>query len=136
MNVRLNVILWSWEHRMQSSRLFLAANAVFVVASLCWVAPALAEQRSGVGPCRVGVLALISMLDDGDMKSADYKHAFTAVVGTCGPVARSKAAPKPAGTAQCRKLAGYMLDEIESNGMNGRAFVEVRDSFAQGCGPG
>jgi hypothetical protein len=124
---------------MQTSRFFLAGNAALIAALLCWADPASAEQRSGVGPCRQGVLALIGMLDSGDTKSADYKSAFSAVVGTCGPVARSKAASKaaskPAGTAQCRKLAGYMLDEIESNGLNGRAFVEVRDTFAQECGP-
>jgi hypothetical protein len=79
---------------------------------------------------------MIGMLDAGDVKSAEYRHAFSAVVGTCGPVARSKAASKPAGPAQCRKLAGRMLDEIESGGLNGKAFVEARDTFAQGCGPG
>jgi hypothetical protein len=103
-----------------------------------WLASAgsaLSEQRSGAGPCRQGVLALIGMLDDGDQKSPDYRHAFTAVVKTCGPVAKTKPASKPAGAAQCRKLAGYMLDEIESNRMNGRAFVEVRDTFAQECAP-
>ena len=124
---------------MLNARFFLAGNAALITAFLsCFLSladPALAEQRSGVGPCRQGVLALIGMLDDRDMKSADYRSAFSAVVGTCGPVARSKAAAKPAGTAQCRKLAGYMLDEIESNGLNGRAFVEVRDTFAQECGP-
>ena len=120
---------------MQNAR-FLAVHAALITAFLCWTNPASAEQRSGVGPCRQGVLALIGMLDDGDVKSAEYRSAFSAVVGTCGPVARSKSAPKPAGTAQCRKLAGYMLDEIESNGLNGRAFVEVRDTFAQECGPG
>jgi hypothetical protein len=110
-------------------------TTAFVVSWLCSAGPASSEQRSGVGPCRQGVLALISMLDDGDRKSADYRHAFTAVVGTCGPVAKTKPASKPAGAAQCRKLAGYMLDEIESNRMNGRAFVEVRDTFAQECAP-
>jgi hypothetical protein len=121
---------------MQKSRILLTFNAALFMSSLCWSAPASAEQRSGVGPCRQGVLALIGMLDDGDTKSADYKSAFSAVVGTCGPVAGSKAAPKPAGTPQCRKLAGAMLDEIESNRLNGKAFVTARDSFAQGCGPG
>jgi hypothetical protein len=120
---------------MQNSRILLTFNAALFISSLCWSAPASAEQRSGVGPCRQGVLALIGMLDDGDIKSADYKSAFSAVVGTCGPVARSKAASKPAGAAQCRKLAGYMLDEIETNGLNGRAFIEVRDTFASECGP-
>lgn len=108
------------------------------ILAMSWLGssqPASAEQRSGAGPCRQGVLTLIAMLDDGDMKSADYKHAFSAVVGTCGPIAKSKPAPKPAGTAQCRKLAGRMLDEIEEGRMNGRTFVEVRDTFAQGCAP-
>jgi hypothetical protein len=121
---------------MRNARFLLALNAALVIGFLCLADPTLAEQRSGVGPCRQGVLALIGMLDAGDGKSADYRSAFSAVVGTCGPVARSKAAPKPAGMAQCRKLAGYMLDEIESNGLNGRAFVEVRDTFAQECAPG
>ena len=105
----------------------------FVVGWFC--SPASAEPRSGVGPCRQGMLALIGMLDSGDQKSADYKHAYSAVVETCGPVAQSKAAPKPAGAAQCRKLAGRMLDEIESGRMNGKAFVQVRGEFAQGCAP-
>ena len=108
---------------------------MIVIGWLCSAGSASAEQRSGAGPCRQGVLALIGMLDDGDVKSADYRHAFSAVVETCGPVARSKAAPKPAGTAQCRKLAGQMLDEIESNRLNGKAFVQARDTFSQGCAP-
>ena len=121
---------------MQNFPVALVSMTVLVASWLCSAIPASAEQRSGVGPCRQGVLALIGMLDDGDQKSADYRHAFTAVVQTCGPVAKSKPAPKPAGAAQCRKLAGYMLDEIESGRMNGRAFVEVRDTFAQECAPG
>jgi hypothetical protein len=119
-------------HNSSVALVFATALAAVCLSS---AGPALSEQRSGVGPCRQGVLALIGMLDDGDLKSADYKHAFTAVVQTCGPVAQSKAAPKPAGAAQCRKLAGQMLDEIESNRMNGKAFVQVRDTFAQGCAP-
>jgi len=121
---------------MQNSRAVWLFSAMVAVSWLCAAGPASAEQRSGAGPCRQGVLALIGMLDGGDTKSADYRQAFTGVVQTCGPVARSKAAPKPAGTAQCRKLAGYMLDEIEEGRLNGRAFVEARDTFAQGCGPG
>jgi hypothetical protein len=120
---------------MQSSRAVLLFTSMLVISWLYSAQPGSAEQRSGAGPCRQGVLALIGMLDSGDVKSAEYRSAFSAVVGTCGPVARSRAASKPAGTAQCRKLAGYMLDEIESNGLNGRAFVEVRDTFAQECGP-
>ncbi len=120
---------------MQNSRPLLSFSMVVVIGWLCSAGPASAEQRSGVGPCRQGVLALIGMLDDGDTKSADYRQAFTGVVQTCGPVAKTRPATKPAGAAQCRKLAGYMLDEIESNRMNGRAFVEVRDTFAQECAP-
>jgi hypothetical protein len=121
---------------LQKLPVALFLSATLVVGWLGSAGPASAEQRSGVGPCRQGVLALIGMLDDGDQKSPDYRHAFTAVVQTCGPVAKTKPASKPAGAAQCRKLAGYMLDEIESNRMNGRAFVEVRDTFAQECAPG
>lgn len=120
---------------MQNSRAVFTIGMMLAMSWLLSVEPASAEQRSGLGPCRQGVLALIGMLDDGDMKSGDYRHAFTAVVRTCGPVAKTKPATKAAGTAQCRKLAGYMLDEIESNRMNGRAFVEVRDTFAQECAP-
>lgn len=120
---------------MRNSSVALAFATTLAAVSFFSARPALSEQRSGVGPCRQGVLALIGMLDDGDAKSADYQHAFTAVVQTCGPVSQSKAAPKPAGTAQCRKLAGQMLDEIESNRMNGKTFVQVRDTFAQGCAP-
>lgn len=120
---------------MRHSSVTPLVTVALVATSLFVAAPVSAEQRSGAGPCRQGVLALIGMLDDGDRKSADYRHAFTAVVQTCGPVAKSKPVPKPAAVAQCRKLAGYMLDEIEENRLNGRAFVEVRDSFAQGCAP-
>jgi hypothetical protein len=126
----------SWqEAQLRNSSVALLFSTALVVGSLWPAGPASSEQRSGVGPCRQGVLALIGMLDDGDQKSPDYKHAFTAVVQTCGPVAKTKPATKAAGAAQCRKLAGYMLDEIESNRMNGRAFVEVRDTFAQECAP-
>jgi hypothetical protein len=127
-------MIWQ-EAPLRNSPIALISTAALVAGWLSSSGPALSEQRSGVGPCRQGVLALIGMLDDGDQKSADYKHAFTAVVQTCGPVAQSKSAPKPAGTAQCRKLAGQMLDEIESNRMNGKGFVQVRDTFAQGCAP-
>jgi hypothetical protein len=127
----------SWqEAQLRNSIVSLLFAMALVAGWLASAGSALSEQRSGQGPCRQGVLALIGMLDDGDLKSADYKHAFTAVVQTCGPVSQSKAAPKPAGAAQCRKFAGQMLDEIESNRMNGKAFVQVRDTFAQGCVPG
>jgi hypothetical protein len=121
---------------LRNSSVALLATTALVVGSLCSAGPASSEQRSGVGPCRQGVLALIAMLDDGNLKSADYRHAFTAVVETCGPISKSKAASKPAGAAQCRKLAGRMLDEIEEGRMNGKAFVQVRGEFAQGCAPG
>jgi hypothetical protein len=120
---------------MPRSRAALLFSTLLAASWLSSAQPASAEPRSGAGPCRQGVLALIGMLDDGDTKSAAYKHAFSAVVETCGPVARSKAAPKPSATAQCRKLAGRMLDEIEDGRLNGKAFVSARDAFAQGCAP-
>jgi hypothetical protein len=120
---------------LRNLRVVLLFSSMLAASWLCSAEPASSEQRSGVGPCRQGVLALIGMLDDGDTKSADYNHAFTAVVQTCGPVSQSKAAPKAAVTARCRQLAGQMLDEIESGRMNGKMFVQVRDEFAQGCAP-
>ena len=50
-----------------------------------------AEQRSGVGPCRQGVLALIGMLDDGDTKSADYGPARAGVVPDLRACRKNKA---------------------------------------------
>jgi hypothetical protein len=128
-------LLWQ-EDGLRQLPVALLFSVVLVASWLGSPGPASSEQRSGVGPCRQGVLALIAMLDNGDARSADYRHAFTAVVETCGPISKSKAAPKPAGTAQCRKLAGRMLDEIESRRLNGKAFVQVRDTFAQSCAPG
>src|SRR5215218_6559298 len=124
-----------WRDPMQNSRAVMLLGAMLSGGWLCAAEPASAELRSGAGPCRQGVLGLIGMLDDGDLKSADYRQTFSAVVGTCGPVAKSKAAPKPAGAAQCRKLAGQMLDEIEAGRLNGNGFVQARDTFAQGCAP-
>lgn len=121
---------------MRNTPIVLLTTTALVVSLLGSAGPVSSEQRSGAGPCRQGVLGLIGMIDDGDLKSADYRQAFTGVVETCGPISKSKAAPKPAGAAQCRKLAGQMLDEIEEGRLNGKAFVQARDEFAQGCAPG
>jgi hypothetical protein len=98
------------------------------------VAPALAQQRSGPGPCRQGVLALIGMLDDKDDRSAGYRHAYEAVAQTCGPV--SKARDVPVGNrAACADLARAMLDVIEGGKITSPAFVRARDQFAATCPP-
>ena len=103
---------------------------------LIFAAPALAQQkRSGSAPCRQGALALMSMLDSKDDKSADYRHAFEAVTQTCGPVAKARemtASPR----ASCGKLALAVLDAIEEGKINTPVFVRARDVFAASCAPG
>jgi hypothetical protein len=115
----------------------LAAALAALVLLGAELAPALAQsgQRSGPGPCRQGVLALIAMLDGKDDTSADYKHAFEAVTQTCGPVAKARDVT-PASRADCGKLALAMLDAIEGGGrMTTPVFVRARDQFAQSCAP-
>ena len=115
----------------------LAAALVAVAMLGAELAPALAQsgQRSGPGPCRQGVLALIAMLDGKDDASTDYRHAFEAVTQTCGPVAKARDVA-PAGRAGCGKLALAMLDAIEGGGkMTTPVFVRARDQFAQSCAP-
>ena len=98
-------------------------------------APALAQKRTGAAPCRQGALALMSMLDGKDDKSADYKHAFEAVTQTCGPVAKARdITPSP--RASCGKLALAVLDAIEEGKINTPVFVRARDIFAASCAPG
>src|SRR5688572_14145881 len=109
--------------------------ALLVLAVLA--APALAQsgQRSGVGPCRQGALAIIAMLDAKEDNTPGYRHAYDAVVQTCGPVAQApKAEPQPA-RAECGKLALAVLDAIEEGKMNTPVFVRARGRFAQACGP-
>lgn len=108
-----------------------------VVAVALAAGPALAQgKRSGAGPCRQGALALIAMLDDKDDRSAAYRHAYTAVVETCGPA--SKPAAPPAAVAEraaCRDLALALLDLIEENKLNTQAFARARARFAKACAP-
>jgi hypothetical protein len=116
------------------------AAAALAVATLAaaTLLPALAQsgKRSGVGPCRQGALAIIAMLDGGDDKSADYRHAYAAVTQTCGPVAQGKPASSPVeDRATCRDRALAMLDAIEDGKMNTQGFVRARNRFAQSCAP-
>ena len=109
----------------------IAAAAMLLILA----APALAQKRSGAAPCSQGALALMSMLDGKDDKSADYKHAFEAVTQTCGPVVKARdvtAAPR----ASCGKLALAVLDAIEEGKINTPVFVRARDIFAASCAPG
>jgi hypothetical protein len=60
----------SWqEAQLRNSFVTLFFSTALIAGWLSSAGPASAEQRSGVGPCRQGVLALIGMLDDGDAKS-------------------------------------------------------------------
>lgn len=102
---------------------------VLMVAS----AQAQSGPRSGVGPCRQGALALIGMLDDGKDNTADYRHAYQAVVQTCGSAGTARSAP--VARSACRDLARKLLDTIEDGKMNTPAFVRVRDAFRVSCAP-
>ena len=100
------------------------------------VAPAAAQSRprSGVGPCRQGALSIIAMLDAKEDNTADYRHAYEAVVQTCGP-SGAPSAQAPSGRQECGKLALAVLDAIEDNKINTQAFVRARTLFALSCAP-
>jgi hypothetical protein len=95
-----------------------------------------AGPRSGVGPCRIGALALVSMIDDKSENSADYRSTYAAVVESCG---QDTPAPQPLtpapDRASCRDQAIGLVDIIEDGKMNTKAFVTARDKFAQTCPP-
>ncbi len=94
------------------------------------------NQRTGEKPCREGLLGIVSMLDAKTDKSDDYRHTFSAIVETCGPVAPApKSKEPPPNRAGCRDLAMSMVDLIEDGKMNTKAFVEARDRFTQVCPP-
>jgi hypothetical protein len=94
-----------------------------------------AAKRSGTGPCRQGALALIGMLDDKSDNTADYRHAYEAVVQTCGPAGAARTPVAPQERSTCRDLALKVLDTIEDGKMNTQAFVQVRETFAKSCAP-
>ncbi len=117
-------------------------NAIRILAAfalLAAIGPALAQSRSGVGPCRIGAQALISMLDDKTDNSADYRHAYDAVTQSCGPASPKKPTSAPAIASaergSCRDLALKLLDIIEDGKMNTQGFVRARETFAQSCPP-
>ena len=107
--------------------------AIFICAA---VEPATAQsnKRSGTGPCRQGALSLIAMLDRAEDNTADYRHAYEAVVQTCGP-ARAPSAQPPSPREECRKLALAMLDIIEEGKIATQSFVHARTRFALSCAP-
>ena len=125
---------------MRGFRRSLPRMAAFMAAiSICAVlAPvsAQSDKRSGAGPCRQGALSLIGMLDSGENNTADYRHAYAAVVQTCGPVAPATTPAQPRADQQaCGKLARAMLDSIEDGKMNSQGFVQARSRFAVSCAP-
>jgi hypothetical protein len=115
-------------------------TAALVAAVFAWaamLAPTIAQsgKRSGLGPCRQGTLAIMAMLDAKEDNTADYRHAYDAVVQSCSPVtAAPKAEPAP-GREKCGELALAMLDAIEDGKMNTPVFVQARGRFAQACAP-
>jgi hypothetical protein len=111
-------------------------TTALLFAALVLAVPATAQQRSGLGPCRNGVQALISAIDRGEQKSADYRDAYKGVVDSCG---RSSHPVKPAKSfdkASCSRLATKLLDQLEKRyGLRSRAFAATRERFSATCAP-
>jgi hypothetical protein len=111
------------------------AAAVIASASLAFGAPK-STQRTGEKPCRQGLLGIVSMLDAKEDNTDNYRHTYSAIVETCGPVAPApKPIVPPPSRDTCRGLAMGMVDLIEDGKMNTKAFVKGRDSFAETCPP-
>jgi hypothetical protein len=109
-----------------------------------WLAPMLAAtvmvqtaqaDRSGVGPCRQGVLGLIAKLDAGEQTTADFKQVARDVVETCGATTVHPSGPAEIDQASCRQQAVSMLDTIEDGKMRTRAFTRTKTAFARTCAP-
>ena len=99
----------------------LRLSKVLVMAAVCLGVPAQAQaERSGVGPCRQGVVGLIGMLDAGVQATANYRTAARDVVESCGAPAGRASGPARIDPAVCRPLAVQMLDAIEDGKMNPR----------------
>jgi hypothetical protein len=111
--------------------LCLASSAALLLAT----AGAPQAQRSGVGPCRQGLLALIVMIDADEQEKSLYRSTARDVVGTCGPAAKTAAAAPPAAfdKEQCGKLALAMLDTIEEGKLESPQFAQARDAFSARC---
>ena len=93
-----------------------------------------AEQRSGVGPCRQGVLSLFQRLDAGEQATPDFSRVARDVLETCGAATVHPSGPAEIEQAVCRQRALNMLD-IESGKMGTRAFTRVKTVFAKRCAP-
>jgi hypothetical protein len=111
---------------------------------LMWLASMLAAtvtvetaqaERSGVGPCRQGVLGLIAKLDAGEQSMPDFKQVARDVVETCGATTVHPSGPVEIDQASCRQQAMSMLDTIEDGKINTRAFTRTKTAFARSCAP-
>ena len=107
--------------------------AALLAATLA--APAAQAQRSGVGPCREGVLTLIAKLDAGEQSTPDFSRTARDVVETCGSTTMHPRGPAVIAQAGCRQLALDMLDTIEDGKMSTRAFTKTKTAFAKICAP-
>jgi hypothetical protein len=93
-------------------------------------------QRGGVDTCRLGLLALIVMIDAEEQDRSHYQSTAQTVVETCGPPAARQAAPAPpAGFDKglCGKLSLGMIETIEEGKLDSPQFAEKRDEFAGKC---
>jgi hypothetical protein len=98
--------------------------------------PQAGAQRSGSGPCRQGVLALIVMIDAEEHDRSHYRSTAASVVESCGPPRAAQTSPAAKAAfdkTACGKLALAMLDGIEATKMGSPEFVQAREAFAAQC---
>ena len=108
--------------------------AIFVSAKLM---PATAQpaKRSGKLVCRNAVLSIISLLDDKEDNTPDYRKAYETIVQRCGPATDAPSASAPSPRKDCGNLAVAVLDIIEDDKINTQGFVAARTRFALSCAP-
>lgn len=108
--------------------------AIFVIATLM---PAAAQpaRRSGKLVCRNAVLSIISLLDDKEDNTPDYRKAYETIVQRCGPATDAPSASAPSPRKDCGNLAVAVLDIIEDDKMDTQGFVAARTRFALSCAP-
>jgi hypothetical protein len=112
------------------------ARVAWSVLLLAAAVPPSEAQRSGAGPCRQGLLALIVMIDAEEQDKSLYRTTARDVVETCGPPAsarKASAAPPAFDREQCGKRVLAMLDTVEEGKLESPQFAQARDAFAGRC---
>jgi hypothetical protein len=120
------------------ARILAGFAALLLLCSARAALAANAPPRAGAGPCREAVNGLISLLDSKADGTALYRDTYGVVVDACGPLAPAPQRPPPTSTPSrdaCHDLAAALIDLIEDDKLNTRAFVKARGDFAAACRP-